>query len=91
MQESTAPNGQRTMTRTAHAPARELSTFKPTHVGLGIARSAYASSNCVNIGLGRHDGHRVESDGRLGEDAAVERGAGFEGGEGLDQKDALEV
>ena len=38
------------------------------------ARCAYASSN----GWLR-DGGRIESDGRLGEDAAVERGAGFEG------------
>lgn len=65
--------------RDAHA--LQLIAFRLTHA------HAYASANCVQR-PGLLDGVRVESDGRLGEDAAVELGAGFESGGGLDQKDA---
>jgi len=42
-------------------------------------------------GLRLGDGRLVESDGRLGQDAAVERGAGLEDAAGRDNEDALEV
>eukprot|EP00302_Diacronema_sp_CCMP2436_P051384 CAMPEP_0180065380 /NCGR_PEP_ID=MMETSP0985-20121206/8708_1 /TAXON_ID=483367 /ORGANISM="non described non described, Strain CCMP 2436" /LENGTH=134 /DNA_ID=CAMNT_0021995793 /DNA_START=9 /DNA_END=413 /DNA_ORIENTATION=- len=52
-----------------------------------LRHDGWSVNDLVRHGL--RDGRRIESDGRLSENLAVERGSGLEAGKGLHKEDAL--